>query len=327
MPGRKRRNRRVAPIVVLLVCLVVGFTALSTAQERYGHDFGLPQVNLSSIGELFGQNGEVQRWQEMVDQFDPDEDVVAVHFIDVGQGESILIQAPEKTVLIDGGDNGQGGAVLRHLDAHGVTAIDILIATHAHADHIGGLIDVVAQIEIGEVIMPEVPDEIVSTTRTYTNFLLALLEQGLSVTPATVGDTYELGGGATLTIIGPVRDYNNLNDMSVVSRLAFGNVSFLFTGDIEIAAEHDLAAQGGIRSSVLNIAHHGSRTSTTQVFLDAVSPNIAVISCGLDNQHGHPHRTVIERLQEKGVKILRTDFDGTVILVTNGQSIGVLTEN
>ena len=320
MPGRRRRGRKVSGIVALIVALVVGFAGISTAQERFGYGFfGLPQLSIPSFGGL----------PDPLRQDTPTtlaEGSVEVHFIDVGQGESILILAPEKTVLIDGGDNGQGPTVLRYLSARGVRSIDILIATHPHADHIGGLIDVVQQLPISTVIMPEVPDDLVPTTRTYTNFLMALLESGLSITPAVAGEVHDLGGGAALTILAPVRDYSRLNDMSVVSRLEFGEISFLFTGDIEIAAEHDLATAGGIRSDVLNLAHHGSRTSTTQIFLDAVNPSIAVIACGLDNPHGHPHRTVMERLEAMDIHILRTDFDGSIVIVTDGESIGISTE-
>ena len=328
MFGRKRRRRGVAPVVALLVSAVVGFAILHTAQDRYGHDFGLPQISVPAIGGLLRPLAESvpPGGEAATPQIDIAEDTVSVHFIDVGQGESILILAPEKTVLIDGGDNGWGDTVLRYLRGQGVSAIDILIATHPHADHIGGLIDVVAQLEIGQVILPELPDELIPTTRTYTNFLLTLLERGLGITPAQAGDAFDLGGGAVLTILAPIREYTSVNDMSVVSRLEFGYTSFLFTGDIEIAAEHDLATAGGIQSTVLNIAHHGSRTSTTQVFLDAVSPDIAVISCALDNQYGHPHRQTIERLQAIDALILRTDLDGSIVLTTNGKSIGVRTE-
>jgi len=329
MPGRKKQNKT-RWIVTLLVGLVAAFGVLSTLQENYGRDFGLPQPNLPSITALVGPGAGSPTRREpppvTPQESAPAESAVSVHFIDVGQGESILILAPEKTVLIDGGDNGRGGTVLSYLSEQNVSSIDILIATHPHADHIGGLIDVVNRLPVSEVIMPEVPDEIVPTTRTYTNFLMALLENGLTITPAAAGDVRDLGGGATLTILGPMRDYSAMNDMSVVSRLEFGATSFLFTGDIETAAEHDLAAQGGIRSNVLNIAHHGSRSSSTQVFLNAVAPNIAVISCGMDNSFGHPHRTVMERLQAMDIHILRTDLDGSIVLVSDGESIGILTE-
>jgi len=326
MPGRKKRKNKITLIVALLVGFVAGFSVLSTVQERTGHDFGLPQLRVPSLVAAFSSVGDIPLRQEAPPIVIPEEATLSVHFIDVGQGESILIIAPEKTVLIDGGDNGQGGNVLRYLNAQGVSAIDILIATHPHADHIGGLTDVVGRIPITEVLLPELPDAIVPTTRTYTNFLLALLDKGLAITPAAFGDVYNLGGGATLTILAPLRDYSSLNNMGIVSRLEFGSTSFLFTGDIEIAAESDLAARGGVRSNVLNIAHHGSRTSSTQVFLDSVMPNIAVISCGMDNSFGHPHRTVMERLQAMDIRILRTDLDGNIVLISDGESIGIVTE-
>ena len=332
MAGRRRR-RRTTPVVALLVGAMVLLAVLYTAQDRYGHDLGLPEVSVPTLSTLIAPLSEIavrgNSPPEIVPAAapaTPAQGTVSVHFIDVGQGDSTLIIAPDKTVLIDGGDNGWGPTVLAYLRGQGVSEIDILIATHPHADHIGGLIDVIRELPIGEVIAPELPDALIPTTRTYTNFLLALLERSLSITPAQVGDTRDLGGGAVLTIHGPVRDYAILNDMSVVSRLKFGETSFLFTGDAELAAEHDLATAGGIRSTVLHIGHHGSRTSTTEIFLAAVSPSIAVIPCGLDNQYGHPHRSVIERLNAANIRILRTDLDGTVVLTTDGHSIGVRTE-
>ena len=332
---KPNRQRRGAPwATILLVAIVVGFAALSTIQERTGRDFGLPELRLPSFGgvlsaamEAGGGEEPAQPALRPVGLPPADGGRVEVHFIDVGQGESILILAPEKTVLIDGGENGRGSEVVRYIQRQNVEVIDILIGTHPHADHIGGLIEVVRELEVGAVILPELPEELTPTTRTYTSLLLALLERELAVTPATPGDVFPLGGGAVLAILGPVREYGEQNNMSVVSRLTFGETAFLFTGDIEIAAESDLVAAGGVSANVLSIPHHGSRTSTSNVFLDAVAPNIAVISVGMDNRYGHPNRQTVERLQEMGVRILRTDLDGTVVLISNGESIGVLTEN
>ncbi|MCL2578486.1 MAG: MBL fold metallo-hydrolase [Oscillospiraceae bacterium] len=331
MRGRNRVRRGNFGIVILLVAAVVSFAALSTMQDR-GQDFGLPEVRLPSIAGLIGQmTGSGADQPVFLPIPDAQETApgqgIEVHFLDVGQGESVLIVAPEKNVLIDGGDNGRGPEVLGYLRGQGVERVDILIATHPHADHIGGLIEVVRELEIGEVILPELPDQLVPTTRTYTNFLMALLERELSITPARPGQMFALGDGATLTILGPIRGYSEVNDFSVVSRLEYGQVSFLFTGDIEVAAESDLAHAGGIRSSVLSVAHHGSRTSTTQSFLNAVAPNIAVISAGMDNRYGHPHRSTIERLEEMDVRILRTDLNGTIVLVTDGEALGIQTAN
>jgi len=319
MARRKRGGNKLPGIVAIIVTLVVGFTVLTTAHERY--DLGLPALDLTSIGQVLGFNGG-----EPPSAVPLPEGNLAVHFIDVGQGDSALIIAPERTVLIDGGDNGQGPNVLRYLAEQGVSEIDIMVVSHPHADHIGGLIDVVNALPVGEVIMPELSEEVTPTTRTYENFLTALLENDLSITVAAPGQMHYLGGGARLSILAPLREYTSVNDSGVVVRLEFGETSFLFTGDIERAAENDLAIRGGIRSNVLSVSHHGSRTSTTQIFLDAVAPNIAVISCGLDNSYGHPHRYVIQRLEEAGVHILRTDFDGSIVLVSDGASIGIMTE-
>ncbi|MCL2056027.1 MAG: MBL fold metallo-hydrolase [Oscillospiraceae bacterium] len=247
-----------------------------------------------------------------------------VHFIDVGQGKAVLIISEGEAALIDCGDTGKGAQVAGYLRRQGISKISILAASHPHADHIGDMDKLVEEFEVGIFIMPDLPDALIPTTRTFTRLLSALDEKGLQITIAKPGEVFPLGGGA-LRILGPVGEYDNLNDMSVICRFEYGEVSFLFTGDAEEAAEEAAAERyhrrGLLRADVLDVGHHGSKSSTSQNFLDLVNPRIAVISCGMDNGYGHPAREALERLS--GAEVYRTDIHGTVVIKTDGLGITV----
>lgn len=253
---------------------------------------------------------------------------VKVHIIDIGQGDSILIEAPEANVLIDAGENGKGDDVLDYLKAHGISVLDIVIGTHAHSDHIGGMDDVVKGINVKKVILPEMAEKSIPTTKTYTSLLTAVMDKGLRITAAKVGDTYNLGDGAALQIVGPNGIFDDLNNTSVVCRLTYGENSFLFTGDCEDKAESAILQRKGITVSadVLKVGHHGSDTSTSDEFLEAVDPQIALISVGTGNTYGHPVPSTLEKLEEREVQIYRTDLSGSIVVTSDGQKLTVTTE-
>ena len=254
----------------------------------------------------------------------PDRETLYVHFIDVGQGDCILIEAGCFTVLIDGGPRNSGQLVVDYLVKRGIREIDVLIATHPHADHIGGLIAVLESFPVKRIIDAGIPH----TTVTFDDYL-TLVETQVKAgcryeTPED--QTIELPGAAFLDILGPPGDLGSLNDNSVVCRLVFANTSFLFTGDAQQAAEESLLEREvPLTADVLKVGHHGSRTSTTPPFLDAVSPTYAVIPCGRDNRYGHPHDEVLERLERFGVTVYRNDQHGTIIFTSDGDTLYVQT--
>ena len=319
--AEKKENRRgrLAKVVVLLVLVIVAFCVLSSLQEKHGINLGLPSLELPSISKLYNSIGKL-----FLDDNSADEGQLSVHFLDVGQAKSILIKAPGANVLIDAGENNQGEQVLRYLREQGVKKLDIAIGTHPHSDHIGGMDTVIDGIAMDVVVLPEVPEELVPTNRTYTDLLLAIQRKELQITVCEPGMEFDLGGGAVLTLLAPLEQYKDLNDMSVVARLTFGDTSFLFTGDASADSEASMLKSGEVlRADVLDVGHHGSNTASTEAFLKKVQPRIAVISCGTDNSYGHPHREVMERISKTDAQVLRTDLQGTIVIRSNGKSLGI----
>jgi len=245
---------------------------------------------------------------------------VTVHFIDVGQGDSIFIDTSNMDVLIDGGSASASQTVLDYLGNLNITLIHLMIATHAHEDHIGGLIDILnSSITIDEVLV----NNQTHTSATYTNFIT--LAQTHNLTVAQRGQTFILTETANLTVINPVQplEFSDLNDNSIVVKLQAGDTSFLFTGDAEAPAEQSMLVSSvvSIKCDVLKVGHHGSNTATSQTFLDLADPSYAIISAGLDNMYGHPHNETIQKLLAKGVTIYGTHVSGTIIASTDGTTI------
>ena len=253
-----------------------------------------------------------------------------VYIIDVGQGESILISTEERSMLIDAGENDKGDEVLDFIHGLGLEQLDYVLATHPDSDHIGGMDTVLENIDVTEgVFFGEMPDKLIPTTKTYEDVLDVIEEKDIPLFTALAGDTIDLGSGAVLTVLGPVdpQAADNKNDTSVVTRLDFGESSFLFNGDQEEDMEQLLLQSGAdLDCDMMTMGHHGSSTSSCQQYLDAVTPEYASISCGRGNQYGHPHDETIEKLEAMGVEYYRTDVNGNITFTSDGEDISVRTE-
>lgn len=243
-----------------------------------------------------------------------------VHYINVGQGDSTLIELPNgKNVLIDGATRSNGQTVLNYLSNLNIKKIDYVIATHPHEDHIGGLVNVIKNYDIGKIYMPEKQH----TTIVFEDLLLAIQAKGLPINKAKAGEALFEEDGLSMNILAPSGiSGSNLNDHSIANRLVFGETAFVFTGDAERKSEGNMVNSGyNLSADVLKVSHHGGDTSSISSFLTKVNPDYGIISAGKDNQYGHPHANVMNRLADHGIKTFRTDQDGTIIATSNGKTI------
>ena len=244
-------------------------------------------------------------------------DKLKVDFIDVGQADSILVSNKDETMLIDAGNNENGKDIVDFIKSKGITKINYLIGTHPHADHIGGLDDVInSDLEIANVYMPKIQ----TNTKTFEDVLDALKNKNLKVTAPSKGDTFKIGDANCEVMTDSILDKDNLNLSSIVIRLQFGENSFLFMGDAETENEKTI---NWPKTNLLKVGHHGSNTSSSQNFLNQVKPEYAIIMAGKDNSYGLPKQKILDRLNKIGAKILRTDELGTITVISDGKTIEV----
>lgn len=246
--------------------------------------------------------------------FEHTTDELSVHFLDVGQADCQLILLPNgQTMLIDAGNNGDDTFICNYLDNLGIDKIDYLIGTHPHEDHIGAMDVVINNYDIGSVYMPDATAD----TKSFRDVKEAISTKNLSLTVTCAGMVLYDDGILKMETVAPVNYYDDLNSMSIVLRLTYKDASFLFTGDAEEESEDDISSD--IEADVLSVGHHGSSTSTSDYFLQRVDPMYAVISCGEDNDYGHPHYETLQKLSDDDVTVYRTDTMGTIICTTKGE--------
>lgn len=321
MAKRRRKKKGGLFGTVLVLVIAAGFflwqqedyrqMALSWLDDTFHETTKDSSQSLSDGNAVQNVEGEAKIW-----------------YLDVGQADSMLLQLPNgnewEYVLIDAGTGQTEEALVSWLQEQGVTDITAVIATHPHEDHIGGMDAVLEAIPVESLYMPEVKESLTPTTRCYEQMLDAAEAQQVQAVKGQSGVTVYEEDGVKLELVGPEpqKEYDDLNEYSLVAKLTVGGKSFLFTGDSSEQAEADMIEAGeDLKADVLKIGHHGSSTATTKAFLQAVNPQVAVISCGKDNSYGHPHEETMQRLQEKAMTIYRTDEDGTILATCDGTSI------
>ncbi len=301
----QRSGKKSSPLMILLGILVVGAAVV------------LQQLGLFETEEPVSENvsGSAE---------------AQVYFIDVGQGDSELIRLKDSgiDILIDAGTRSTKQELADYLKELGVDDIDILIGTHPHEDHIGGMAKIIEEFPIGTLYLPETSDEMTPTTKTYESLLDAAESKNVTVRTAAAGDVLLEQGNTSFKVLSPSHtDYDNLNDYSIVTRLKVGDTAFLFQGDAETPVEEEILDSGAdVSCDVIKLGHHGSSTSSSRAYLEAANPSAAVISCGVGNEYGHPHRETMDLLEKLSITPYRTDTQKTLLAETDGKTIVWQTE-
>ena len=249
----------------------------------------------------------------------------AVHFIDVGQGDSILIQSPENDfMLIDTGESDQYNKLSGYLDNFNVKEFKYIIFTHPHSDHIGSADKIVKNYDIENIIMPDA----INKTQTFERLITEIENKNLEITPAVRGSKFNFGDAEFIILAPSSEEYKNLNNYSVVIQMIYGNTKFIFTGDAEKESENEIIEycernRFNISADVLKAGHHGSSTSSRQEFINLVQPSAAVIMCGKDNSYNHPNPQTVNRFESAGAEVLRTDIYGDIVIISDGRNLSV----
>ena len=312
----KAKNKKIigiiATIVILaLIALGANPETINTISEITGININLEQNNTQGNNILDEDTTNSETTNNIIEG-----EQLIVDYIDVGQADSILLRTEDKAMLIDAGNNEDGEDVVKYIKDKGIDKLEYVIGTHPHEDHIGGLDNVINELNIGTIYMPE----ITTNTKTYENVLTAIENKELSINIPKKGNKFYLGKAECEIMTDSILDKNNLNLASIITKVTFGNTTFLFTGDAETENEETI---NWPKIDVLKVGHHGSNTSTSQQFLNQIQPKIAVISVGKDNDYGHPNEETLEKLENVGAEIYRTDESGTIEIISNGNELSV----
>ena len=335
--GKRRKVQKYQSIGVLLFLMLIIILGLgscgivSKAEKEETENTGISSAQLLTETSTEKETKEPETEpetepgtdstviEETADSENVSEDYeLMVRFIDVGQGDASLITCNGHSMLIDGGRSSSSDKIYTILKDAGIKYLDYIVATHPEADHIGGLAGALNYATVGTAFSPVTEAE----GEAFQNFKKYLDKQDVGITVPEAGQQYELGA-AVFTILGPISLSESNNNNSIVIKLTCGDTSFLFTGDAEEKEEQDILSSGAdLGSTVLKVGHHGSSTSTSNAWLNAVSPSYAVISCGKDNEYGHPAEDVLSRFKERDVTVLRTDLQGDIIFrEENGEQL------
>lgn len=274
-------------------------------------------ININDLSNNIKNNKEEKKEEQPVNKIELVNSNLYVYFIDVGQADAILIQNNNENMLIDAGNNEDGKKIVKFLQEKEITQFKYIVGTHPHEDHIGGLDDIINSFEIENVLLPNA----YTTTKTFEDVLDAIDNKKLEITVPEIDSTLKLGD-ANITVLYSGDNPSDLNDASIVLRLDFGENSFLFTGDATTKVEKEILNKN-LKVDVYKVAHHGSNSSNSKSFLDKVNPTYGIISTEQDNNYGHPHDEVLNRLETRNIKLYRTDILGTILVSSDGKNIDI----
>lgn len=292
------------------------FNYLELSEQKQGNEFdNTSVVNSEKEDDLLQNNNNINNENDNLRN-------MKVHYIDVEEGDSIFIELPnEKTMLIDAGEAVEGKKVINYIKQLGYSNIDYVVGTHPHTDHIGGLAQVINSFSVGKIYMPKA----ISTSKTYENLLDTISMKGLKIRTAKAGINIINENNLLIDIIAPNNDsYSDLNNYSVVIKITYKNRKFIFMGDAEMISENEILTD--VTADIVKVGHHGSNTSSGQNFVDRVNAKYAIISVGSDNNYNHPNMNIVNRWENSGAKVYRTDLSGTIIAITDGNALSIETE-
>ena len=305
---KSQKNTIIGSIITVIILIILTITGNDSQIFKSTTSATNDNVSSEVLDNL--ENVSIQTGNDCISTM-PQDNNLRVYCLDVGQGDSILITNNNKTMLIDASTNEMGSRVVKYLNDLGIKKIDYLVGTHPHEDHIGGLDNVIKNFDIGTIYMPNV----VATTKTFEEVIDAISAKKLKVTSPKTGDKFTVGN-AECEVMSIRNDKDDYNNCSIVIKMDFNNVSYLFTGDAEESVE---SSRKWPHIDVLKVGHHGSNTSSSKKFLEQIKPEVALISVGQGNTYGHPTQATLKRLSNIGAKIYRTDENGTILLIEKGE--------
>lgn len=302
----KKKNKSITSLILFIGLLVYLFTSSSFR---------------TSISNVKANIDNISNKRDEAKKVVSNSDTLKVYITDVGQADSILIRDGNYNMLIDAGNNSDGEKLVKYYKELGITSFKYVFASHPHEDHIGGMDDIINNFDIKNFYMPDK----LSTTKTFEDMLDALERKNLKYIVPKVNDKLSLNN-SNINVIYVGSDESDINDSSIVLKLNYFSNSFLFTGDLGSNKEKEILNSGAnIKADVLKVGHHGSSYSTASLFLDKVNPSFAAISVGKNNIYKHPASSTLEKLNKRGIKVYRTDLDGTILFESNGKDISVST--
>ena len=293
------------------IFLVIVFTALSWSLAK-----GTGRYSWDSVYAAFGLRASSQAAQMPL----------SVHFLDVGQGDCIIVKCGDEVMLIDSGKQGNEQKIIRYMRNLNIKNIQYAVATHPDSDHIGSMEEIIETFDTDCFMMPDISGAQYAPTDLFISLLESVEQSEIKSVAAESGKSYMLGD-AVFTFIAPIKQYDDVNNMSAVIKLTYGERTFLFMGDAEFEEESDIVQSvASLHCDVLKAGHHGSNSSSSEAFILAARPRYALISVGTPNDYGHPNKNVIKRFESEDCEVLRTDYCGTLVMGSDGENLLVDTE-